>query len=382
VFGVVGLVKKRSLAAFLAMIFAGSVLFSGAVSLVYAEEASFTYQFVDQSTGNTLYTLNVVIPQTLIDYYGQLSHRSASAADFPKFVTPFALAPIANSLRELYPNDEDFANGVLTLVHQIPYEVIIPASYPVEILLGNKGDCDLFSFVAASILKAGGLEVVLLHYQSREHMNLGVHLSEVPKDLRSVVYSVTHSGLKYYVAECTSSDWRNGWRVGESPEDLRSVSATVLAVDQAEEVSPGQVSASFMELTDSILGLSVSPFLVLYGNSVTASGQISPAVTSQNVTLYSSANGDSWSVAGTALTGANGSFELVWVPEGTGFLEFRASWVGNDFYAGSTSVTVNSVVLPFLFVIIVAVSIIAVLILVVVHLATKRRSMVVLLSNE
>jgi hypothetical protein len=368
------MLKTRDLKPFLAIVFVACFLLSSGVSTVLAKDVSVFYQFVDQSTGANLYMLNVVVPQSLIDYYGQMSHKSASGADFAKFVTPFALAPIAACIREIYPDDEDFANGVLTLVHQIPYEVIIPASYPVEILVSNKGDCDLLSFVAASVLKAGGLDVVLLHYPAKEHLNIGINLPDVPKNARSGVYSVTHLGAKYYVAECTSSDWKNGWRVGESPADLKNVSATILSLDQPEQVSPGQVSASFKKLADSSLGLNVSPFLLLEDNSFTASGQISPAVSSQNVTLYFSANGDSWFVAGTAVTGVDGRFNLVWVPEENGFLELRASWVGNDVYAGSTSVKVGSLVLPFLFFVVAVVLVIAVLILLVVYFITKHRS--------
>lgn len=366
--------KVKHLAAALTCIFVGCFLSLSVVAPVMAQDISLSYQFVDQSTGATLYTLNVVIPPSLTEYYGQQSHRSASDADFSKFVTPFALVPIANCLREIYPDDEDFVNGVLTLVHQIPYEVIIPASYPVEVLLGKKGDCDLFSFVAASLFKAGGLDAVLLHYTSREHMNVGVHLSEVPKNSRTGIYSVTHFGVKYYVAECTSSNWRDGWRVGESPEDLKTVSAAVLALDQIEQVAPGQVSASFKRLEGSSLGLSVSPFLLLQGSSVTAQGQISPSVANQNVTFYISSNGDSWSVIGSTVTGVDGCFEFVWSPVEFGFLELRAGWVGNDVYAGSTSLTVNSLFFPFWVVLIAVVALVVVVISVVAYLATRSRS--------
>jgi hypothetical protein len=83
------------------------------------------------------------------------------------------LKPVADSLSELYTDDEDFANGALMIVHQIPYEETTPAKYPLETMADDKGDCDLFACIAASIMKAGGLNVVLLHYKEEEHMNLG-----------------------------------------------------------------------------------------------------------------------------------------------------------------------------------------------------------------
>ncbi|MFB3889732.1 MAG: hypothetical protein ACE14S_09595 [Candidatus Bathyarchaeia archaeon] len=145
--------------------------------------------------------------------------RSASNADFPKFVTPYALKPVADCLREIYSEDEDFTNGVLVLVHQVEFVEIVRAYYPVETMLRGRGDCDLLSYVAASILKAGGLDVVLLRYLEEEHMNVGVRLAKAPEDARLDGASFfNNDGAKYYVAECTSNNWKEGWRVGECPQ--------------------------------------------------------------------------------------------------------------------------------------------------------------------
>lgn len=60
--------------------------------------------------------------------------------------------------------------------------------YPVEVIVENEGDCDLLSFVAASIMMAGGLDIVLLYYESQKHMNVGVNLTHAPEDARTAVY--------------------------------------------------------------------------------------------------------------------------------------------------------------------------------------------------
>src|SRR4030065_123015 len=97
------------------------------------------------------------------------------------------------------------------LVHQITYEETLPGKYPVETLVEGKGDCDLFALIAASILKAGGINTVLLYYEDELHMQIGVELGSVPKDARSNVYFVNHQDAKYYIGECTGTNWRNGW---------------------------------------------------------------------------------------------------------------------------------------------------------------------------
>ncbi len=349
-----------------------------ALSIIYttpagfAQDTSLSYKLVNQADGIFSYTLNVVVPQSLDDYYHGLSHRSASDTDFPKFVTPFAVKPIADALRQIYPDDEDFANGVLTLVHQIPYEETIPQYYPVETLLRNKGDCDMFSLLAASIMRAGGLNVVLLHYTSEEHMNIGVHLNGPPKNARLDIYSFEHGGVTYYVSECTSSTWKEGWRVGECPDDLKNAPMIVITVENSEQVSPGQVSASFKKLQASTLTISVSPFLTTEGGTITVNGQIYPALTNQNVTLYYSVNGETWQVLASTLTQSNGQFTYVSKSSALGEVNLRASWTGNNQYAGTTSETKNTIILPFYLLALIALAALAIVICIAAFLVKRK----------
>ena len=112
----------------------------------FSENYSQSYQLLDKPDGSTYYRLNVTVQQSLYEYYTEKTHSLISNNDFAKFVTPYALKPIADCLFEIYTDDEDFVNGVLMIVHQIPYEET-PAKYPVETIVENKGDCDLFSYV-------------------------------------------------------------------------------------------------------------------------------------------------------------------------------------------------------------------------------------------
>lgn len=328
------------------------------VSVCLADDYAVAYQLLDKLGGTAAYKLNVVIPQSLLEYYSTRSHRSASDRDFAKFVTPYALEPVADNLRELYADDEDFANGALMIVHQIPYEEIVPAKYPLETMADNKGDCDLFAYVAASIMSAGGLTVVLLYYEEEEHMNVGVHLSEAPRDARESVYSVTLDDVAYYVAECTGGNWTYGWRVGECPSSLKNATAQVVTLENSEEVSPGQVSASFAVLEPSTIALEISPSITFPENTLAFSGQLTPAKQDENVTIYVGAVGSTWQVVGTAVTQSDGRFEYVWKTDAAGIYAVRASWAGDDSYRSTISPMKNAVVMPFFLVALIAVAVV------------------------
>lgn len=168
------------------------------------------------------YELNVTIPQVLYQYYTIQNHALYSETDLAKFVTPYTLKPIADRLWQIYNNTEDFTNGVLMFVHQITYREVVSGKYPVETLVAGNGDCDLFAYIAASILEAGGIPVVLLYYKTQLHMEIGVDLGSAPTDARVQVYSVNHQNVSYYIAECTGGKWREGWRVGETPPNTKT----------------------------------------------------------------------------------------------------------------------------------------------------------------
>ncbi len=337
-----------------------TLMLCGLVPLASAQSHTVTYRLLDDKTGIPAYTLNIVVPQTLLEYYRDKNHAIYAPSDFSKFVTPYSVKPIADRLQEIYNNEEDFANAVLAIVHQMTYVETAPGSYPVETLVDGAGDCDIFSFVAASIINAGGLEVVLFHYEAEKHMNIGVKLSTPPENTREGVYKMTYEGEPYYIAECTGGNWTTGWKVGECPDDLRSASAQVLTLNDAETVSPGQVSASFTKLEDSNLNLQVSPLFTIENGVVTIRGNLSPTIPEENITIYLAANGQPWRVLGRATTQQDGSFEYSWNSETEGIYGIRASWTGDNTYAGSTSRTANALILPIFLTLLVIVAISAI----------------------
>jgi hypothetical protein len=329
------------------------------ISVCLAQDNKVSYQLLNMPNGNVTYELNVVVPEALHEYYMGKSHELASSDDFSTFVTPYALKPIADNLWKIYENDEDFTNGVLMLVHQITYAETMPSEYPAETIVNNKGDCDLFAYIAASILKAGGLDVVLLYYENQSHMNIGVHLLSAPTDVRTSAFFVTHNGVRYYVAECTGGNWADGWRVGECPSDLKKVSAKMITLENAEQVAPGQVSASFTALKASSLSLEVTPTFSLQKTGITVRGQLAPEISNKNVTLYVQVNNSPWTMMGSATTESNGRFEYVLTTDAAGIYTIRASWSGDELYTGAISSSNSATVIPLFLGALVAVAILA-----------------------
>jgi hypothetical protein len=331
--------------AFFAVLIMVTVILS-TISVCLAQDNRIAYQLLNKLDGNVTYELNIVVPQSLLQYYDG-KRTDLRTSNFPDFVTPYALKPIADCLWQIYTTDEDFTNGVLMLVHQITYVETAPAKYPVETMVEGEGDCDLFSFVAASILEAGGIDVVLLYYETLSHMNIGVHLSDPPRNARDSIYFMTSNDTKYYIAECTGGNWKEGWRVGECPEDCKQASSEIYTLEESELIAPGQVSASFTALETSTIYLEISSLVLLQNGAITLRGQISPDIVNGNVTIYAKFNISPWRVIGTTLTKSDGSFEYRWMADTAGLCAMQASWSGNDQYTGAMSSTRNTIVVPF-----------------------------------
>ena len=315
-------------------------------SRCFAVSYNCTYELLDHPDGSTRYRLRVSVTSSLYDYYQSEDHEIYSYGDLAKFVTPASLLPIADSLWSIYSDDEDFANGVLMIVHQIPYEESVPQKYPVETIVENEGDCDLLSFIAASVMKAGGLDVVLLYYEAKSHMNVGVNLSHEPQDARSAPYYRNYDGKRYYVAECTGGNWENGWRVGECPDTLKRASVRVITLEKCEQSSPERVSSSYGVLLPSSISLTLSSTTVILENSVLVNGSISPTHPNQNVTIYLSSDGSSWNVLTIVETDSNGHYSYGWTPQSAGTHYVRASWSGDVDHLGADSDVCGLTVVP------------------------------------
>ena len=330
----------------------------------------YSYELVEIPDGSTTYRLTISVTDTLYEYYKSQDHNLYNL-DFSKFVTPDALKPVADDLWSIYSNEEDFANGVLMIVHQIPYVESDPQKYPLETIVENEGDCDLLSIIAASIMNAGGLDVVLLLLKQHDHMMVGVHLPEDPKDARSQVYFYEHEEKKYYVAEATGGNWETGWRVGESHESLQSAPAQIIPLENYERSAPGQVSSSCRIPDSASIYMSLSTSFAVFQNDVEMRGSLSPSLAGENVTLYVSSFGSSLTMLATVVTDSNGQYCYTWHSPPGGVHSVRANWSGDDDYSGADSGTFRLVVVPAEYVMVGVTLIIFLAILLIVMLATR-----------
>ena len=223
------------------------------------------------------------------------------------------------SLGNLPYSNEQFADAVLTLVHQIPY-AINDAEYPVETLVNNSGDCVALSLLAASIMEAGGLDVVLIHYTgiTPGHMNVGVYLPYTPvyHTAGMAPTDFVYDNKTYWTAECTPAE---DWKVGDQSASLAGAVPVIIPLNGTEQSSPGQVSSSLntpllpssitISLSQEPSSANVSQVQSSIGENpraLTISGSISPTYSGENVSIYVSsgssydyfttATNDSWRV--------------------------------------------------------------------------------------
>jgi len=345
------------------------ILFLSTTCLAQTSEQSYT--LLNQPDGSKTYELTISITQTLYDYYQSSEHQIPNYNDLAKFVTPSPLEPIANDLWTIYSNPEDFANGVLMIAHQIPYQESMPQKYPIETLKENEGDCDLFSYMAASIMKAGGLDVNLLLFEEQNHMAVGVHLPETPKDSRTVASYFTYEQKRYYVAECTGN-FDNGWRVGESPDLLQGATAQIIPLDAVDEdVIPDKVSSSYSSPQDSSILLSVSTEFAIAQNDIRIMGSIFPSLVGENITLYISTYGSSLAKLTTVQTNSDGFFSHTWISPPGGIYSISATWSGDAEYIGSDRTISRIVIIPSQWLMMGAIVVFFLIILLIVILATR-----------
>ena len=335
-----------------------------------AQNSEHTFILLNQPDGSKTHQLTISITQTLYEYYLNKDHLLSHNYDLSKFVTPSPLEPVASDLWSIYSNEEDFVNGVLMVTHQISYKESGPQKYPIETIIENEGDCDLFCFIAASIMKAGGIDAVLLLYEEEEHMAVGVNLQHQPKWARTDIYYITFEEKKYYIAECTGN-FDGGWRVGECPDMIQGAQARVIPLDDMELFAPDKVSSSYSTPQGASLFLSVPSNFVIGEESVQILGLLSPAMEGENVTLYTSSYGSSLTVLAIVKTDSNGRYSYTWNSPPGGVYSIRANWSGDENYVGSDTEISQVVIIPFLWLMMGAIIFFSLILLLIVSLATR-----------
>ena len=310
-----------------------------------AQNTQQTYKLLDQPDGTEEYNITLTTPQNLYLYYLNKEHTINNIQDLSKFVTPYPLEPLANDLWSIYNNQEDYANAVLMITHQIPYKESSPQKYPIETITENEGDCDLLSFLAASILKAGGIDTVLLFYEKEEHMAIGVNLQTKPKNARSDIYYYTYEDQQYYIAE-TTGNFEYGWRIGECPDTLKEAQAQIIPLNNMELLAPTKISTNYSNLQQSSLQLSIPLKITIAPNHIEITGSLNPALEGKNITLYISPFGSKLTKLNTVQTDANGRYFYIWDSPPGGVYSISAHWPGDSNYAGADNTLSQVVIIP------------------------------------
>jgi hypothetical protein len=310
-----------------------------------------TYTFdVEQGSSHATYTLYTSVPPSLYDYYRGKANSVNSDREYSKFVTPEPFQTLADNIRNFSSSNEEFANNVLALVHQIPYAVS-NIKYPVETLSENSGDCDVLSFLAASIMKAGGLDVVLLVYRDLHpaHMNIGVYLPYTPvyDELKTTATGFEYDNKTYWASECTPT---GNWKVGNQPDCFASSTPVVIHVETQENASPARVSSSLnTPLIPSSISVNLSIEKMNAENewAFVISGSISPSQSGKEVLMYVSHDGGYTYTILQTVTKDLGNYSIPCNAPSSGTYAIRTSLIGFSNYASSDSETVTVFVSPY-----------------------------------
>jgi len=287
-------------------------------------------------TSKGAFRLVMEISGELYNYYQSKPHYLVNLNDTKMYITPYVFTEIAKLLSTVCSDDEEYVNTVLQIVHQLNYTPT-DALYPVETLVKGEGDCDLFSYIAASLLISAGYEVVLVSYNksSSLHMNLAVKLNNTPTNVRGTVYYFLVKGEKYYVCETTGDNWEDGWRVGEMPSDLIDVPYDVIILDSYETNSIGTI---YSYLNEALKSSQLEATIIPFPNYIVIKGKLTPSLPNETILIYIRYNFISHfeRLLGKVKTGEGGYFSYQYLPLFDGDLvSFRLSWSGNEEYKGA-----------------------------------------------
>lgn len=331
------MINKRSL---IGLLFFFILLFCAMIPFVDSQNFNqqYSFQFKYGIQDQEFY---VSLPASLYDYYRSLDRTVKKDSDYANFVTPELFISMADQICHYIGNktrhDEHFANAVLTIIHQIEYGVN-ETKYPIETIVENAGKCDTMSFLAASIMQAGGLDVVLLYFKGVHHMTIGVHLPYEPYGTwwwqQSAGYEF--EGKKYWIGECTPA---MDWKVGDVPPLLVGEIPLIIPLKEVGESSGAQVSSKIgLPLNSSSISIEFSSSQNFSSSSrlIRISGSITPAYYNETIVLYLSEDGISFETI-TAQTDIHGNYSISWNLTRKGTFYVRTSWWGNSHYSGADS---------------------------------------------
>jgi len=181
--------------------------------------------------GTNQNTITLSIPYGKYDAYHEKPHPywgEQNLTSAREYITSneTLIAQIVDAVRNRTESEEEFADSLLDFVQDkgcalsIRYYPTTEWKYPLEALVEVGGDCDVHSFLYATLMKAAGFDVLLLLSKrpvanGLPHAATAVHLATPPAHSLAEFEDkvITYDGKEYYYAETTS--WN--FRVGDFP---------------------------------------------------------------------------------------------------------------------------------------------------------------------
>jgi len=309
-------------------------------NLSCTQNFSFQDQTEDSQQSNVIY---FSVPNSVNEYFQGLNHYSFDNRSFSKFVTPELFTKIAydikNTIVDSQNEDEIFANLVLDFVHGLDYKKSA-LKFAVETLTANNGDCDSLSFLTASIMKAGGLDVVLFLYenQSINHMNVGVNLPEKPLcgSNKTNVFFYRWDEKNYFVAETTGKSWQ----VGRQPENYLNSTPKIIPVNDFSKSLFEPISTRLnFPLKPSDLKLNIEPALQdgKISETIDVYGSLDPKLENQEIVVLVKHESSFDMIVESAFTDKLGTYRVSIDVNKQGKYSIQSVWMGHDDFSASES---------------------------------------------
>lgn len=200
---------------------------------VVAKQYSWIYE-AEQSSQRGSYELLVNLRQSEIDRFKAMEHLHPQTYEpaemrrlLPRYVTDgttaeveYIAAQLSRQAQQLQLGYIDFVQYVIAFVNGIVRytsdEELYSSSdywaYPLETLDHERGDCEDSAILLAALLRALGIDVILIHIRQPGHLAVGVALR-----IDCTGRWIDFNGKRYFYVEATEGP---NWRIGQLPPDI------------------------------------------------------------------------------------------------------------------------------------------------------------------
>jgi len=191
-------------------------------------------QYFEWEYDGTVWSWTYSIHEDWYNYYNNKT-RSSHGLEYITADDPF-IQEIAKALEETAEKkDYHLTSFITSFVQGLPYVADFYTSvadlpkYPVETFIDRNGDCEDFSYLSASLIKATGIGVVLVELPN--HMAIGIKMRQSAWTQQAGSYYEAWDN-RYYYFETTGKDWS----LGEMPSEYNNKRAKLINAWSGETV--------------------------------------------------------------------------------------------------------------------------------------------------